>query len=217
MLLSPDRDTYIPLAASRIVLMIRRCSSRSVFVCCFNLCIFSIQLVHYTAQEYFNTHPEHFSDAEQEIAETCLTYLLFNDFKDGYCSTDKALETLLQKNPLLDYAARYWAHHVHTLTVPVMEMALKFLADASRTALSFQVINLSPYRYSGYSQGPSKHVSGLHLCAYFGMHSIVIKMPEIQSNIENVDVKDSRGKTPLSYAAERGHEAIVKLLHKYIN
>jgi Ankyrin repeats (3 copies) len=168
-----------------------------------------IRLVHYTTQDYLSRT---LLDAKQEIGNACLTYLLFNDFKDGYCSTDEALESLLNQNPLLDYAARHWAHHVCTLTEPVTEVALKFLADTSRTTLSFQVMNIGPYHYPNYSQGYSKRVSGLHLCAYFGMHSIVTKMLEIQSNRENVDIKDSNHQTPLSWAAGNGHEAVVQLL-----
>lgn len=56
---------------------------------------------------------------------------------------------------------------------------------------------------------PSKCVSGLHLCAYFGMHLMIIRMLERQSI---VDAEESMGETPLEWAAALGHEAMVKLL-----
>jgi hypothetical protein len=41
-----------------------------------------IRLVHYSAQEYFlQKGSVHFRDGEQEIANACLTYLLFENFK----------------------------------------------------------------------------------------------------------------------------------------
>jgi hypothetical protein len=96
-----------------------------------------IRLVHYSTQEYFlQKGSVHFRDANQEIANTCLTYLLFENFKDGYCKSDKDLGYLLEKNPLLDYAARNWTVHARESTEMVMGVALKFLRDTSRTSLS---------------------------------------------------------------------------------
>src|SRR5205807_3255458 len=34
-----------------------------------------IRLVHFTFQEYLNTHSEHFEDPDSTMAEVCLTYL----------------------------------------------------------------------------------------------------------------------------------------------
>ena len=169
-----------------------------------------IRLVHYTAQEYFlETRSRHFQDAERQLANACLTYLLFDNFKDGYCETDEALESLLKENALLDYAARHWADHAREVTEPIMGATLNFLEDTSRTSLSFQVMTIGPWHSRGYSQVPSKRVSGLHLCAYFGLHLMIIRMLERQSI---VDAEDSWGRTPLMWAAARGNEALAKLL-----
>jgi hypothetical protein len=171
-----------------------------------------IRLVHYTAQEYLLKHRStHFPNGERDAANACLTYFSFDNFRNGYCETDEALESLLKENALLDYAARHWADHAREVTESVMGAALNFLQDTSRTSMSFQVMTIGPYRYGGYSQGPSSHMSGLHLCAYFGMHFIpmIIRMLDTQPK---VDVYDSSGKTPLWWAAAKGHEAIVKLL-----
>jgi hypothetical protein len=49
-----------------------------------------IRLVHYTTQEYFErTQKDWFSDAQRDIAITCITYLLFDTFETGFCPTDE--------------------------------------------------------------------------------------------------------------------------------
>src|SRR5437667_7574207 len=66
-----------------------------------------IRLVHYTTQEYFErTQKCWFPDTETKIMETCVTYLLFDAFDSGPCSTDEQFEARLQENALYDYAAR---------------------------------------------------------------------------------------------------------------
>ena len=54
-------------------------------------------------------------------------------------------------------------------------------------------------------------MTGLHLAAYFGVDDAVRDL--LGSN--SPDFKDSHGRTPLSYAAENGHNGIVKLLLEY--
>lgn len=169
-----------------------------------------IRLVHYTAQEYFlKKRSIHFQNAEQEIAITCLTYLSFDNFREGYCETYEALESLLEENPLLDYAARHWADHAREVTEVVMESARKFLKEKTRTSLAFQVMVIHSRRYPPYSQNPSKDMLGLHLCAYLGLHGVTLRMLEMPLK---VDVVESSGRTPLSWAAEQGHEAVARLL-----
>ena len=65
-----------------------------------------IRLVHYTTQEYFErTHEQWFSTAEADIAASCVTYLSFTVFENGFCETYSAFEERLHTNALYDYAA----------------------------------------------------------------------------------------------------------------
>jgi len=48
-----------------------------------------------------------------------------------------------------------------------------------------------------------------HLVAYFGMNEAA---NTLLTHGQSADLKDSYGRAPLSYAAENGHEAVVKLL-----
>ncbi|KAF2732166.1 ankyrin repeat protein, partial [Polyplosphaeria fusca] len=65
-----------------------------------------IRLVHYTAQDYLERIMEVWNPrAQKEIASTCLTYLSFDGFKSGTCSTDEEFEQRLQRHTFLDYAS----------------------------------------------------------------------------------------------------------------
>jgi ankyrin repeat protein len=52
-------------------------------------------------------------------------------------------------------------------------------------------------------------MTGLHLAAYFGVYKAANTLIRFG---QSLDLKDSNSKTPLSYAIENGHEAVVKLL-----
>ena len=52
-------------------------------------------------------------------------------------------------------------------------------------------------------------MTGVHLVAYFGLAEATTALLK---NSHDLDSKDSDGRTPLSWAAEKGHEAVVKLL-----
>src|SRR5436309_1413742 len=91
-----------------------------------------IRLIHYTTQEYFErTWTSWFPNAQRDIATTCVTYLTFDAFEAGFCSTDEAFETRLQLNPLYDYAARNWGHHAHA-TSAVEQLVVDFLKSEAK-------------------------------------------------------------------------------------
>ncbi|KAF1828418.1 ankyrin repeat protein, partial [Decorospora gaudefroyi] len=65
-----------------------------------------IRLVHYTTQEFFERSSNAWNlGAQLHIATTCLTYLSFDMFKTGSCSSDEKFEERLQESKFLDYAA----------------------------------------------------------------------------------------------------------------
>ncbi|KAH8747436.1 hypothetical protein F5882DRAFT_311910, partial [Hyaloscypha sp. PMI_1271] len=42
-----------------------------------------------------------------DISRTCLTYLLFEEFENGWCTNDFDMDRRFERNPLLQYAAKY--------------------------------------------------------------------------------------------------------------
>ncbi|KAH0537365.1 hypothetical protein FGG08_005844 [Glutinoglossum americanum] len=169
-----------------------------------------VRLVHYTTREYFERNcSKRFPGAQQRIAATCLTYLSFNTFLEGPCSFSEWSEDRLRRNPLLDYAAQNWGYHVcgeveHT----VKDLALGFLKNTPKVLSSAQLM-LNPDYPSPLFDGVPEHVSGIHLSAYFGLKSLIVGL--LKDGVA-ADSKDDGGRTPLSWAASRGQEEIVKLL-----
>lgn len=67
------------------------------------------RLVHYTTLEFFRqTRPDWLQDMQADLAETCLTYLLYDCFRVGSCRADQAFEAEFD---FYKYAATNWAHH----------------------------------------------------------------------------------------------------------
>jgi hypothetical protein len=71
-----------------------------------------VRLVHYTTQAYFKRAWTHwFPNAHSEIATISVTYLSFDSFNAGSCSTDEEFETRLSQYPLYSYAGQNWGYH----------------------------------------------------------------------------------------------------------
>jgi ankyrin repeat protein len=64
--------------------------------------------------------------------------------------------------------------------------------------------------YPGYSGRMPKQITGVHLAAYFGLREATMALTN-NGNL-NPDIRDFVGRAPLSFAAEHGHEAVLKLL-----
>ena len=169
-----------------------------------------IRLVHYTAQEYFKrTQKDWFPNVEESITTSCVTYLSFSTFDGGVCSTDREFEERLQSNQLYEYAARNWGHHARQASKS-SRLVIDFLESEGKVGASSQALiaDKEYFRYT-YSQIFPRNMTGVHLAAYFGLEEAV---NAVLSSRRDPDLTDSHGRTPLSYAAENGHEAVVKLL-----
>jgi hypothetical protein len=174
-----------------------------------------IRLVHYTTQEYFVRIRENWNPtAQQEIALTCLTYLSFNSFRSGSCPDDEGFENRLEQNVFLDYASRYWAQHARAVQEQVSEAASFFLQDGGLVSCAVQTMSMPGYTYERYSQAFPRQTTGLHLTARFGLLYLSERLLSEQSGSMGIlaNSKDNYGRTPLSWAAREGHEAVVKLL-----
>ena len=163
-----------------------------------------VRLVHYTTQEYFQRRGlKSFEDVQRDIiATSCLTYLSYDVFAEG-CLTKSDLESRLQQNAFFEYAAQNWAYHIQDTQQSVGDLALKLLMDDGKASASSQVL------FSRYYL--PQQFCGMHLVAYFGLNDIMVRLLEEK----DPDTKDSFGRTPLSYAVERGNARVVELLLDY--
>jgi len=64
----------------------------------------TVRLVHFTLQEYFNSHSERFENPQSTMAEICLTYLNF----DSVNELPHSLDSTPAEKRLLQYASSCW-------------------------------------------------------------------------------------------------------------
>jgi hypothetical protein len=142
------------------------------------------------------------------LAEICVIYLSFDAFDTGFCLTDEDFETRLRLYPLYDYAAQNWGHHARVASSKLEPIILDFLESEAKVSSSSQALMVSG-SYNNYSQGVPMQMTGAHFTAYFGLEEAMIVLLK---NGHDPNFKDTYGRTPLSWAAENGHEAVVKQL-----
>ncbi|KAK3986844.1 ankyrin repeat-containing domain protein [Cladorrhinum sp. PSN332] len=158
----------------------------------------AVRFVHYTTQEFFDGNRErYFPYVEAEITVTCLTFLGVPaqtpaGWQNGW-------------NPLHYYAVDYWMHHARIalqdgpgVDSAVVRSLLAFLGDGLRVS-------------SSRSPKDCPKTTGLHLAAMHNLDRIIQPLMALESN---KDPRDSRGRTPLTYAAHMGwKEATEELLN----
>ncbi|KAL8831035.1 MAG: hypothetical protein Q9191_001102 [Dirinaria sp. TL-2023a] len=171
-----------------------------------------VRLCHYSAEEYLKrSRAVRFPTAQTDIAQACLTYLMFHEFKQGPIKDEyKALQHIIDHR-LLAYASTNWGKHLQgPPEEKLQQMTLQFLSgDDGRMAHSVQIASWLDYFYRGCSQKYPKNVIGLHLAADFGLEII---LETLLKQGADVGAKDSNGENALHKAAKGGHKAPVQIL-----
>ncbi|KAJ9642435.1 hypothetical protein H2199_004816 [Coniosporium tulheliwenetii] len=171
------------------------------------------RLVHYSAQKYFEgVRANLFPDAQTDIAGTCLTYVSFEAFASGPCSSDQQLESRVDEHSLLEYAAQNWGNHLRGKPEEVLEarkLALDFLDHRQKVASSIQVTFTNKIDRNKWSQEFPTGVEPLQLAAGFGLTRIARLLVERGADVRS---KDSYGTTALHEAASIGNDDLVSLL-----
>jgi len=158
--------------------------------------------------EYFQLLP---SRAHWNLATKCLTYLSFDAFAGGPCSSAMGLQERYQRFPLLEYAAQRWALHLGNLQRldDSMWNTLKhflFSADEGRNNFPAWVQLLIPNA----SISQIFETPPLYYAASFGLTEVVRYLLDAGANIE---ARGGRGgATPVNIASFRGHYDAAKLL-----
>lgn len=177
-----------------------------------------IRLVHYTAQEYFQQIREEWNpDAQKEIVSVCLNYLQLRPFQKSGCLDIKELKKLQDDYVLLDYAFRFWGRHALSPTVQkyISETASGYRFFQNLSSLTPVAVHLE-CEISDFGLEVRNPITGMHLTARFGLLYLT---DWLYSQFDGrsrslVDAKDPWQQTPLSVAAENGHEAVVEMLLK---
>lgn len=151
------------------------------------------------------------------ITERCLAYLSDANLTDS-CQSYESYEARVASFPFLEYAAQNWGFHASQGEVQKALSAniLAFLRKASNVACSAQALLQSQdhwwYRHSSIKPQMSQGISGLHICAWFGLLCTATQLIEEHAN---VNIMDHNQRGPLWYAVHnRKKEAVALLLKK---
>lgn len=187
----------------------------------------SIRLAHYTMQEYFDRRRHDlFEDADTDIAITCITYLLFDEFSTY---TEKDLEKIendfersihhLEEHPLLDYAANYWGCHVvHSDGNATRALCLELLGHHVKLAASVTTIfpNTMSHQYPGDNgRYIPWHVHGLSVAARFGLDDLLDELLDAEDL--STPTAQRRASDAICEAASCGNRETVELLIEKTN
>ena len=157
-------------------------------------------LADYTTQEYFSNQRESlFPDAQVDIALTCLRYLSYDALGQGR----DASWSPSHHYPFVLYAAIHWGHHAHSNEEATLDMVQEFLSRKQNVACTTTMLRSQDYNLGRPGFGE------IHLRSFFGLGRAMSQLLQVN---HGADSKDSKGRTPLSYAAQYGHSEVTKFL-----
>ncbi|KAK6524489.1 hypothetical protein TWF281_011396 [Arthrobotrys megalospora] len=170
-----------------------------------------MRLVHYTAQEYFEARPKILSsNCQNDIVEVCATYLSYDVFEAGRCTSWELLRERLRTNALYGYAADEWPYHAYKSSAQGTSVVIGLLRNIHKLSALAQAReeNLDSrepfYKFKNESEG-------LCFAARFGLQESVAAMTLLEG--VDIEVKDTRyERTPLLWAASYGHYEVVEIL-----
>ncbi|KAM0805007.1 hypothetical protein BDR22DRAFT_885096 [Usnea florida] len=177
----------------------------------------AVRFVHFTAQEYFERfRSQYFPNALEEIAVSCLTYLLSNE-SGKYWAWEYFGDPHSLKYSFLPYAARFWARHAEnchsTFEDKVGKLLVELLTDDCKVLNVGQIQIVPSWFLEPYFPARNNsctYFSGLHLATYNNFAGLMHYL--LEAGLFVADLRDHHGRTPLMLAANEGHEQAVRVL-----
>ena len=196
----------------------RRPSQDMMIECCMGLATIDLEnsgihLVHYALLEFFqDQRKEIFPSGDDQIADICIGYLLFDRLGHGCCLAEAEIARLMTDFPLLRYASNYWGHHVRSSHCDrIYGLAIELLHSSPRRALCIQIQRFSQgFREKYWEPDEVTSHNAFHCACSFGLKRVVFDM--LESRDVDIDSLTHIGTTALIRAASAGHLDMVKLL-----
>lgn len=145
--------------------------------------------------------------AHFRLSRSCIRYLIMGEVLHRNMQYQPKLKRMF---PFLDYSIRNWVHHVEIVEKESIAQN-DLLQLCSWPSNSIMKCLIMTYKEGGLYFYWNTGMTLLHVASASGLASAVAAIFYSKSNVE-ADYKDLLGRTPLLWAAERGHETIVKLL-----
>ncbi|KAM0798970.1 ankyrin repeat-containing domain protein [Usnea florida] len=170
-------------------------------------------LVHKSLEEYLlqeKNRSKWLPDAHFDLARACMLYLQLvlptKKCQDDYYTSKNA------KFPFLQYASQYWGDHIRDASqnadhaTYLQDKALQLLGDPQRMDACMQAAWVTnPGGIDTWDVW--KGVDRLHICARFGLYSVLSEMDPEPGTVDKEEPKYSQ--TPLMYACRQGHFEVV--------
>ncbi|RSL82678.1 hypothetical protein CEP51_004990 [Fusarium floridanum] len=195
----------------------------------------TIRLVHYTAQEYFETRLDLIATAEAYITKVCLTYLSLDifddefweeseselkswwwqkyggrdkckDFEDDLTQTKNGLKPAGKVMEAYEYASKFWGHHAHRAGEVDQDVVL-FLKKESKVRAVWRMLPNQALYPAALLFGQD-HV-GIRAAAYFGLDGA---LSLLLRDLSNSGTPAIGRVTALIWATQNGHHKAALVL-----
>jgi ankyrin repeat protein len=177
----------------------------------------NVRFIHYTTQEYLQRNQaDLLPNAKIEIARSCTAYLCINDFAVGPCSSVEDYDHRVEKFALLDYATKNWGPHMTSLMGQGYDSGIvtegwSLLLNVGCLSTASQTLFMSDER-SDSKMAVKEMGEGFLGCHWLGRFGLLALLEDWIARKYEINQRDCYGRTPMSWAAENGHEATVKQL-----
>ncbi|KAH8652944.1 hypothetical protein BGZ61DRAFT_575021 [Ilyonectria robusta] len=162
--------------------------------------------------------------AHHRLSRTCIRYLAMEEIGQLASHEPYHLKSkfpfihydpdLRSKFPFLHYATTSWVAHTKqsdARNVP-QEDLMEYFAGPSNTLVE-RWVRVYGILQQNSGDCPPEGTTLVHIVSSYGVAGALgVILERVDQVGINIDAKDSRGRTPLWWAAENGHEAVVRLL-----
>lgn len=154
------------------------------------------------------------SQANEILAEICLTYISFENFEDVQVLSAEHVSRLYGQYPLLEYAVLSWGDHFHEAKghhVPHLNHLLSnFLGSRNKLRLAIQILEFKDFTAGSWSP---RNPTPLHIVAIFDLREVADMMSDVHPLLNSVD---DFGHLPIAYSVLHGWRNMTKwLLRKH--
>ena len=181
----------------------------------------TVRFVHDTVKVYFNTDASRlleesaFVSVHGQMAATCLTYMAFDDFIEGPCTSQNDLMALAKFYCFFPYAARHVGHHLRSSSEndsAVLLLQLECLLETeSKRLLLIQVEQF-------FLRADQMFEGDRFVLAKYPWIMVVTRwgyIPAVEASVRrghSLEAKTLAWQTPLHVSASKGHLRLVRYL-----
>lgn len=182
-----------------------------------------VSLAHFTVKEFLTSEATHNDlqafyvggeEVELELAQTCLTYLCYDDFIAGSVADQEALEEARTKYRFLEYASTAWGIHAHLSKGredDLLNLSTKLLKSPSEGRGNYEFWLQMYQAAKGIHHSHLSAFKPLFFAASFGLPNTLRELLEGEEENDLSSWTETEG-DPIREAVTQGHAEVAKLL-----